>query len=144
MSAYGSLPPLTGDREPMASRIFRLRPKDTNRPISWTHVSTHHLTLSTAPTTLVGAMYAEFAAELGRDEGRTYPQELPMSQSEFEAYFFARDVIVGIGEERAGDEADGKVLDGERGVRALLVAKGDRNWTDVLAGFYYVRRFSAF
>ena len=84
-------------------------------------------------------MYAEFAAELGRDDGRTYPQELPMSRSEFEAYFFARDVIVGIGEERAGDEADGTVLDGARGVNALLAAKGDRTWTDVVAGFYYVR-----
>jgi hypothetical protein len=89
-------------------------------------------------------MYAEFAAELGRDEGRTYPQESPMSRSEFEVYFFARDVIVGIGEDRSGKvEADGTVLEGERGVNALLGAKGERNWVDVIAGFYYVRRPSA-
>jgi len=109
-------------REPIASRIFRLQPKDNDISIPWTHVSTHHLTLSTAPADLVGVMYAEFAAELGRDDGRTYPQESPMSRSEFEAYFFARDVIVGIGEERARDEEDGKVLEGEGGVNALLVA----------------------
>ena len=32
-------------------------------------------------------MYTEFAAELERDNGRTYPQEPPMSRSEFEAIF---------------------------------------------------------
>ena len=89
-------------------------------------------------------MYAEFAAELGRDDGRTYPQESPMSRNEFEAYFFARDVIVGIGEERPGDEEDGQVLEGDGGVNALLVAKGDRNWAEVIAGFYYVRRIFGF
>jgi hypothetical protein len=92
----------------------------------------------------VGATYTEFAAELERDDGRTYPQEPPMSRSEFEAYFFARDVIVGIGEERPGDGVeDGKVLEEAGGVNALLAAKGDRDWTDVIAGFYYVRRFPA-
>ena len=130
-----------GHREPLASRVFRLRPGNLDISISWTHVSTHHLTLSTAPPDLVGAMYAEFAAELGRDDGRTYPQAPPMSRGEFEAYFFARDVIVGIGEERAGDETDDTVLEreGARGVDALLVAKGGREWPDAMAGFYYVR-----
>jgi len=144
MSAYGSLALLTSHREPIASRIFRLQPKTGDISIPWTHVSTHHLTLSTAPADLVGAMYAEFAAELARDDGRTYPQEAPMSRSEFEAYFFARDVIVGIGEERSGDEVDGQVLEGAGGVNALLAARGDTDWTEVIAGFYYVRRFPAF
>jgi hypothetical protein len=90
-------------------------------------------------------MYTEFAAELERDDGRTYPQEAPMSRGEFEAYFFARDVIVGIGEERLGDGIeDGNVLEGEGGSGALLTAKGGREWTEVVAGFYYVRRFPAF
>ena len=66
-----------------------------------------------------------------------------MSRGEFEAYFFARDVIVGVGEERAGDGVeDGRVLEGTGGMNALLAAKGDsdRDWTEVVAGFYYVRR----
>lgn len=90
-------------------------------------------------------MYTEFAAELERDDGRTYPQEPPMSRSEFEAYFFASDVIVGIGEERPKDGIeDGKELEKEGGIDALLTAKGDRDWSEVVAGFYYVRRFPAF
>jgi len=98
--------------------------------------------MSTAPADLVGAMYTEFATELERDEGRTYPQESPMSRSEFEAYFFARDVIVGIGEEREGEgvdeDEDGRVLE-KGGANALLAAKGERGWADVLAGFYYIK-----
>ena len=91
-------------------------------------------------------MYTEFAAELERDDGRTYPQEAPMSRSEFEAYFFARDVIIGIGEERPNDGIeDGEVLlEKEGGIDALLTAKGDRDWSEAIAGFYYVRRFPAF
>ena len=68
-----------------------------------------------------------------------------MSRSEFEAYFFARDVIVGIGEERPSDGIeDGDVLAGEGGTTALLTAKGDRDWSEVIAGFYYVRSISGF
>jgi hypothetical protein len=149
MSAYGSLAPLTSNREPLASRIFRLQPRNNaSTRIPWTHVSTHHLTLSTAPAELVGAMYAEFAAELERDEGRTYPQEPPMSRGEFEAYFFARDVIVGIGEERPGDGIeDGQVLEESAGgavaaaAAAVAARTGDRGWADVIAGFYYVRTY---
>lgn len=57
-------------------------------------------------------MHTEFAAELERDDGRTYPPEPPMSRSEFESYFFAGAVIVKIGEERPGDGTeDWKVLE---------------------------------
>src|SRR5258706_6532651 len=86
-------------------------------------------------------VYCESAAELAKRRKDIPAGVPPMSRSEFEAYFFAGDVIVGIGEERP---RDGKALDKEGGIDALLTAKGDRDGSDVIPGFYYARSILGF
>lgn len=109
-------------------------------------------------------MYNEFSSELARDDNRTYPQEAGMTRVEFEAYYFARDVIVALlgvqlerqdGEGRGEGEGEGGVSDGgpedgitlehDRGEVALERERKGRSWIDCVAGFYYVRTlFSLF
>jgi hypothetical protein len=113
--------------------------------IGWTHTVVYHLVLSTnTPQDLVTALYEEFADELERDENRTYPQEKGMTRAEFEGYFFARDVFVGVGmrllegEEISLVGDDGESVVGKRW-RRIEDASGEREWRDAISGFYYVR-----
>jgi hypothetical protein len=115
--------------------------------IGWTHTVVYHLTLSTnTPQDLITALYEEFADELERDENRTYPQEKGMTRAEFEGYFFARDVFMGVGmrllesEENSLVGDDGESIVGKRWPR-IEDARGEREWKDAISGFYYVRPF---
>jgi hypothetical protein len=77
----------------------------SKRTIGWTHTVVYHLVLSTnAPQDLVTAFFEEFVNELERYDNRTYPQEKGMSRAEFEGYFFARDVFVGMDMKLLEDE----------------------------------------
>lgn len=173
MSAYGSLPPVTHPKPILAPRLYEVRRKDRNESqittnsSEWTHISVHHLTLARAPPALVGLMHEEFGAELERDETRTYPQEAGMTRADFESYYFARDVFVGIGhafdsysqsqlqsrlEEYNNNQSDDKYIkeenkevdkDGLEGNNAVIMdllesARAGRDWKDAIAGFYYV------
>ena len=112
-----------------------------------------HLTLETAPGDLVGYMSDEFLEELAR--GRTYPQELMIKteegeekqvygRKEFEGYFFAGDVLVGLlvdSEECVIDSSseggkEGKEVDPTQ-VTLEGVRRG-REWKECVTGFYYV------
>jgi hypothetical protein len=119
--------------------------------------------------------YRIFAAEV--EAGRTYPQEADAltavvgasaggggddththattrtqayTRAAFEAYFWAADVIVAIGE-TDDDAADDGGSDGGRvqakskaknvgsGDLLLEISRGGRSWEDALVGFYYVK-----
>ncbi|KAG8816771.1 hypothetical protein FRC17_000179 [Serendipita sp. 399] len=80
-------------------------------------------------------MYAEFTLELERDLTRTYPQEAGMTKEEFESYFFARDVFVGIGFK---DELQDVTISSKQ-LEGVERAQMGREWMDALAGFYYVK-----
>lgn len=119
MSAYGKIDiPLRISTEPFPPQIY---------PASGTSeaLAVHHMTLRTTPTELIKHMYDIFSAELER--GRTYPQEGPMSEEQFTAYFFSADVFIGL----LGDEGT-KVED----------TRECKEWSARVAGFYYVRSLS--
>jgi hypothetical protein len=95
---------------------------------------THHLTRSDARR-LIGLLEhltAVFALEVER--GLTYPQEGEIDQPDFESYFFAADVFVGIvGYHPRGDRGEAEIeLD-------IDAARAGRPWDECVAGFYYVR-----
>jgi len=113
-------------------------------------VSVHHLTLATAPLDLVALLYAEFASEL--ENGFTYPQLGPMSLDEFKAYFFARDVFVGIRADprqvqnlnlNLASESDGlpvRLQGDNAGVpKDVEEARNGRGWSECVLGAYYVK-----
>jgi hypothetical protein len=147
MSAYGVLPPHGKSGPTLGTTLWKLRTKrvqeDQGREsLDWTHVTLHHLTLKSAPQELVTALFEEFSSELERDQSRTYPQEAGMTRDEFESYFFARDVFVGIGvkmEVKGGEENIEMTMepleDKEGSMESFL---GGRKWNEALAGFYYV------
>jgi len=110
-------------------------------------VSVHHLRLATAPPDLIALLHTEFAKEL--EIGFTYPQLGPISFDEFKAYFFARDVFVGI--KAASQNLGGKVsissggppirLQGEDVAipKDLEEARNERDWSECILGAYYVK-----
>lgn len=137
MSAYGALKPVAENKEPLPLTVYALRPRQStqatpstlNTPsASWTHIAVYHLTLARTPKELLAVLYAEFAAELERDIARTYPQEAGMTEEEFKAYFFARDVFVGVGLVEINVPRD-----------TIEQARGNREWKDAVAGFYYIK-----
>ncbi|KAG8749185.1 hypothetical protein FRC14_001621 [Serendipita sp. 396] len=137
MSAYGLLPTLQSTREPLPPTIYTMKAKSSPDPLrkNWTHISVHHITLSTAPLDLVKALYKEFSSELERDQARTYPQEAGMTEDEFKSYFFARDAFVGIGfKDGSGDPSIQS-----RQLGSVEESRIGREWDDAVAGFYYVK-----
>ncbi|PVF94009.1 hypothetical protein CPB86DRAFT_776850 [Serendipita vermifera] len=136
-----------GHEQLYVSTASTVNDKDTpnaNRS-DWTHTVVYHLVLSTnTPQELVTCLYKEFADELERDENRTYPQEKGMSRDEFEAYFFARDVFVGVGmkvlevEEKSLVGDDGELVVAKRWP-TIEDARGERTWKDAISGFYYIK-----
>jgi hypothetical protein len=74
------------------------------------------------------------------------------TRAAFEAYFWAADVIIAIGQ-RGDDAADGRSDDGQVQVQVqvqnqnvgsgsgdlLEISRGGRSWEDALVGFYYVK-----
>ncbi|KAL1669000.1 acyl-CoA N-acyltransferase, partial [Schizophyllum commune] len=132
MSAYGAIPAREGAALP--STLWALRKPTADGK---THVTVHHLTLKTARELpgLPEYLCKVFGDELER--GLTYPQEGPITQAAFEAYFFAADVFVAVlqGEEPASaSNESGSAVD-------LDVAKAaaGRKWEDCLVGYYYVK-----
>jgi len=142
MSAYGAIVrSKSSDSGPLPSTIWQLKPKPD---VSTTYLTIHHLTLSTARALpgLVPYLYRVFADELER--GLTYPQEIlpgeTYSQDQFEAYYFAGDVLIAVlGEigslsEKLASEADGKPVQ-----YGIDEARYGRTWEDCIAGCYYVK-----
>jgi hypothetical protein len=92
----------------------------------------YHLTLPTARALpgLLEFLCRTFAKEI--EDGRTYPQEGVMDQTAFEDYFFAADAFLGI----IGIVAN--PVNREHQIRCIEVEKGERDWEECTAGFYYV------
>jgi len=147
MSAYGAISTAKRPLDPLRSTIWLLKRKvsqtdlsgSENTPEIVPYLTIHHLTLQTANDfpDLIPYLHESFAEELER--GLTYPQEIipeePYTQSQFEAYFFAGDVLLAvIG--RDGTSAAGNA-DGSETPLALVEAKIGRSWEDCIAGFYY-------
>ena len=106
-----------------------------------THVTTFHLTLATATahSGLVAYLHECFAEELER--GNTYPQEIleneEYTQTMFEAYYFAADVIVAIAgevEDISSSKSDGDSIPD----LDIESARHSRTWEACVAGCYYV------
>lgn len=132
MSAYGNIkrPELLGS---LPSKLWRLTSAPTDSPTR-SYVTTHHLTRSDARR-LIGLLEhltAVFALEVER--GLTYPQEGEIDQPDFESYFFAADVFVGIvGYHPRGDRGEAEIeLD-------IDAARAGRPWDECVAGFYYIK-----
>ncbi|GAB1523310.1 hypothetical protein RhiTH_006442 [Rhizoctonia solani] len=88
MSAYGTIStPSNRSKEPLKTLSYVSKQPEHS-------ILVIHLTKETAPKDLVGLLHGEFEQELER--GQTYPQEGPMDQMAFEAYFLAADVFVGL------------------------------------------------
>ena len=88
--------------------------------------------MHTASPELIDVLFEEFSNELDRDDARTYPQEKGMTKEEFVAYYFARDVFVGIGMCISEEGAQGK------STHTLEDARAGCDWKSAVAGFYYV------
>lgn len=69
------------------------------------------------------------------EEGMTYPQEGDMDRVNFESYFFAEDVFLGIS---TPTKETGDIVDGVETTKEILGVKGDRSWEEAIAGYYYV------
>lgn len=151
MSAYGAISrPFHAPKTPLSPTLWSIPQKNGGVNSSPSCITLHHFIPSNiSQSDLVGTLYEEFADEVER--GTTYPQEvLPagtrLSREAFESYFFAGDVFVAIiggsalasKHTKASIEVEGvqaHVLDGPFHLDA---AKADREWSDCVAGFYYV------
>ncbi|KAF8504780.1 hypothetical protein F5888DRAFT_1853328 [Russula emetica] len=145
MSAYGAvtvtnkpvdlLPPTTWD-------LPQPVPGKPTAPAPFRRLVLHHLRLESARAlpaagpSLLEYTHRIFAAEV--EAGRTYPQEAAYTRAAFEAYFWAADVIVAIGQ-TDDDAADGDDGGSDGGGQLLEISLGGRSWEDALVGFYYVK-----
>lgn len=132
MSAYGIVkrPELPGT---LPSKFWRLTSAAVGDSPTRSYVTTHHLTRSNVHRLpgLLEHLTAVFAMEVER--GLTYPQEGEIDQPNFESYFFAADVFVGIvGDSLRADRGEAEIeLD-------IDAARAGRPWDECVAGFYYV------
>lgn len=105
-----------------------------------THITVHHLTLASARALpgLIAYLSAVFAQEV--EDGMTYPQEGDMSQTTFEAYFFAADVFIGLIGQLTSDAVTRTAtsLTDDYTTGDIETQRGGRNWDQCVAGFYYV------
>ncbi|KAI0827942.1 hypothetical protein BC628DRAFT_1366368 [Trametes gibbosa] len=140
MSAYGAIP--TRSLSSLPSTIWKLYCKRTN---AHNYLTLHNLTLEAAQKYpgLIDYLHSVFAAEL--EDGRTYPQEILPGQcytrAQFDAYFFAADILVAVtapsSSDGAADSIDGP--DGTQVQIAFAEAVGGRSWEESIAGCYYVK-----
>ncbi|EKM53410.1 uncharacterized protein PHACADRAFT_259773 [Phanerochaete carnosa HHB-10118-sp] len=134
MSAYGAVISRNRPAAPLASTAWLCKPR-ASVP---THLTLHHLTLASASMLpgLVPYLHRCFADELER--GATYPQEIlpgePYTQAQFETYYFAADVIVGIVGLGDAPDSDGAAVQG-----GVEEARQGRGWEECVAGVYYVK-----
>lgn len=144
MSAYGTIQPPAKPQVLLSPTIYLISRKTHTRSpsyvkvepqadLGWTHIAVFHLTSRDAPPELIDVLYEEFAEELERDEARTYPQEKGMTKEEFVAYYFARDVFVGLG---LAIDPGKTPYDSSR---TLEDARAGRDWKSAVAGFYYIK-----
>ncbi|KAH9855989.1 hypothetical protein C2E23DRAFT_866553 [Lenzites betulinus] len=140
MSAYGAITARSSSSLP--STAWKLLSKRENAP---KYLTLHNLTIAAAVNHhgLIDFLHSVFAAEL--EDGRTYPQEILPGESytraQFEAYFFAADILVAV---LALPSSDGAVdvLAGPDGTQVqigLAEAVGGRTWEESIAGCYYVK-----
>ncbi|KIY46606.1 acyl-CoA N-acyltransferase [Fistulina hepatica ATCC 64428] len=129
MSAYGAIRRTKSSTLP--STLWPLKREIDGK----THLTIHHVDLEIARTHtgLVEYLYAVFSHVL--EQGDTYPQEGPISQDTFEAYFFAADVLIAL----CVGETQPVVYQGNETSLWLEGAKDGRSWEDCIAGFYYVK-----
>ncbi|RPD57750.1 hypothetical protein L226DRAFT_537624 [Lentinus tigrinus ALCF2SS1-7] len=140
MSAYGAIK--RSNSAPLLSTTWRLQSK---RPDSPKYLTVHHITLETAKQYpgLVDYLYRVFADELER--GQTYPQEIQpgevYSRDQFDAYYFAADVLVAVlglpAQDGVADPLDAE--DGSQVSVGFGEAIGGRTWEECIAGCYYVK-----
>ena len=139
MSAYGKFTSRRQVKGTLATTIWHCKPR---AGVS-TYVTIHHLTLGRAATFdgLVSYLHGCFAEEVER--GMTYPQEIlqgeSYTQTMFEDYFFAGDVLLAIA---GSEEMPERKVDGSEVQITLEEAKNGRSWEECVAGLYYVRILS--
>ena len=149
MSAYGAIPRAGKDGSLLPTTRWTAQDKTTGSPIS---IDLYHLTLKAALKSpgLVEYLHSVFAQVV--EEGRTYPMEVAeggtYSRQDFESYFFAADVIVGvIAGEGSGDSLSVNHQDGVDIVSRTDSPFGLSNlskdgqqpvWENIIVGFYYV------
>jgi hypothetical protein len=137
MSAYGAI--LRASRDTLLpSTVWQSVGKE-DRPSR--AITVHHLTLDSARRSsgLIEYLWTTFAQVV--EDGMTYPQEGPINQAEFEAYFFSGDVFIGISPLPQGTSNDfiEPLTDGSLIDLNLDSARAERSWEQCVAGFYYVR-----
>jgi hypothetical protein len=174
MSAYGVVTVTNRPVNFLPTTTWDLPQPAPGKPASsFRRLVLHHLRLESARALPVGQSLLEytykiFVAEV--EAGRTYPQEAVLAagslsnesddthatqaytRTAFEAYFWAADVIVAIGQ--TDDAADGggggqvQVQNenenenenaGSGSGDLLETSRGGRSWEDALVGFYYVK-----
>ncbi|KAI0000883.1 hypothetical protein BJV77DRAFT_971388 [Russula vinacea] len=155
MSAYGTIALANRPVDLLPSTRWDLPQPVPGKPAApFRRLVLHHLRLDSARAlpgpSLLDYTHRIFAAEI--EAGRTYPQEavgelllddgsgacsnaiFTYTRAAFEAYFWAADVIVAVGQ--IGDD----VGQGQVGAGNLLEAsRAGRSWEDALVGFYYVK-----
>ncbi|TFK51083.1 hypothetical protein OE88DRAFT_1630569 [Heliocybe sulcata] len=135
MSAYGAIAAPRGSDAPLSSTIWAIERKDSTVT---DYLTIHHLNLARAQALdgLIDYLHHVFAEEI--DAGLTYPQEVPVGElytrEAFDAYFFAGDVFVAVSGAEIGSLASGS--DVSFGIND---ARRGRDWSDCIAGFYYVK-----
>ena len=133
MSAYGTIATPAAGRplDLLPPTIWELPAPPPGKPAPpFRRLALYHLRLDDNARTsgLVEYTHRVFAAEV--EAGRTYPQEeVPYGRAAFEAYFWAADVIVAIGDIQTDGLAGSDVK----------TARAGRSWEDALVGFYYVK-----
>ena len=167
MSAYGTIALANRPVDLLPSTRWDLPQPAPGKPAApFRRLVLHHLRLDSARAlpgpSLLDYTHRIFAAEI--EAGRTYPQEavgelllddgsgacsnaiFTYTRAAFEAYFWAADVIVAVGQIGDDDAADSgggdgvHVGQGQVGAGNLLEAsRAGRSWEDALVGFYYVK-----
>ncbi|KAI0753099.1 hypothetical protein C8Q80DRAFT_1096395 [Daedaleopsis nitida] len=140
MSAYGAIN--RSHSLSLPSTTWHLRSKRLDAP---KYLTIHHLTLKTATESagLVDYLHRVFADELER--GQTYPQEIlageEYSKAQFEAYYFAADVLVAVLGLPSQDGVADPLFedDGSQVPIGFVEAVNGRSWEDCIAGCYYVK-----
>ncbi|OSD00200.1 hypothetical protein PYCCODRAFT_1371683 [Trametes coccinea BRFM310] len=140
MSAYGAINPRSSSLLPSTTWQLVSKRRDTPK-----YLTLHHITLDRAEQFpgLVDYLHGVFADELAA--GRTYPQEIlpgqPYTRAQFDAYYFAADVLVAVlglpAPEGAADPLNAP--DGTQIPIGFAEAVAGRTWEDCIAGCYYVK-----
>jgi hypothetical protein len=166
MSAYGAITVASRPADLLPPTSWDLPQPAPSKPAAlFRRLVLHHLRLDSARAlpagpSLLDYTYRVFAAEI--EAGRTYPQEAIVGEpgdddadsrgattytrAAFEAYFWAAEVIVAVGQM----DADGGWVVGGDGVQVqvqvqvgsgnlLEASRAGRSWEDALVGFYYVK-----